>query len=192
MPETVPVWQVEAKLRGLRTAFAIFYLLGSGREKALSEYLIQHPFGDIDHALLTDEENLLIESISYGSWIATVRTKSRAALTAIIAVVTIVFPRARDAFLKKLEADASLKETEAKRAEVALARDRFELTKGQTDYALDLANRIGDREAQEVLRRRLRRAIYELAAGDRDEKEIREMTRRTFPTLQRDEIEDEE
>lgn len=192
MPEAVPSWQPEAKLRGFRTAFAIFYLVASEREKELSEYLRQHPFGDIDRALLTDDEALQIESLSYGSWIATVRTKARSALNALVAVGTIVFPRTREAFLKKLEAEASLKDTEAKRAEVALARDRFELAKGQADYALDLAKRIKDKEGQELIRRRVRGAMYDLASGDQDEKEIRKTARRTFPALQPRDTEEEE
>jgi len=32
MPQAASVWQLEAKLRGLRTAFGIFYLLSSERE----------------------------------------------------------------------------------------------------------------------------------------------------------------
>jgi hypothetical protein len=190
MPEMVSVWHLEAKLRGLRTAFGIFYLLASERERELAEYLVQHPFGDIDRALLTDGEALRIESLSYGSWVATVRTKTRAAINALVAIATIVFPRSRDAFLKKLEAEASLKGTEAKRSEVALARDKFELAKDQTEYALDLANRMGDRKTREVLLRRLRHAIYDLASGDRDETEIRDVTRRIFPTVEADGDED--
>ncbi|MGH9713631.1 MAG: hypothetical protein ACRD5M_10070 [Candidatus Acidiferrales bacterium] len=180
MPGTVSVWQLEAKLRGLRTAFAIFYLLETSRQEELSDYLRHHPFGDIDRALLAPEDQLQIESVSYGSWVATVRTKARAAFNALIAVGTIVFPRTRDAFLKKLEAEASIKDTRARQDEVALARERFELTKDRTDYALDLAKKIGDEEVQDILRRRLRRAVYELASGDPDEGEIRKLAQKTF------------
>jgi hypothetical protein len=66
MPGTVPVWQLEAKLRGLRTAFAIFYLLETSRQEELAEYLRHHPFGDIDRALLAIEDRLQIESVPYG------------------------------------------------------------------------------------------------------------------------------
>jgi len=167
-----------------------FFISSLVKERELAEYLLQHPFGDIDRALLTDEEALQIESVSDGSWVATVRTKTKAAINALVAVATIVFPRSRDAFLKKLEAEASLRGTEAKRSEVALARDKFELAKDQTEYALDLANRIGDRKTREVLRRRLRHAIYDLVSGDRDETEIRDVTRRMFPAGEADEDED--
>ena len=183
MPQTIPVRHLEAKLRGLRTAFSIFYLLAAERQSELAQYLADHPFGDIDRALLSAEETLHIESVSYGSWLATIRTKSKAALNAIVAVATIVFPRTRDAFLKKVEADASLKDTQAKREEVALERDKFQLAKEQADYALELVSKIGDAEAQEILNRRLRQAIYELASGDRDEKGIRSVATQTFPPV---------
>jgi len=110
MPETIPVWQLDAKLRGLRTAFAIFHLLSSNRQGVLTAYLLQHPHGDIDRALLGGDEALEIESLSYGSWIASLRAKSRAALNAITALATLVYPRSRDAFLRKIEAEADLKD----------------------------------------------------------------------------------
>lgn len=182
VPQRIPLRQLEAKLRGLRTAFSIFYLLAGEREAELAEYLAEHPFGDIDHALLRGEETLQIESVSYGSWVATLWTKSREALNAIIAVATIVFPRTREAFLKKLEADARLKDTEAQRAEVALARDKFQLAKERTDYALELVGRIKDQEAKEVVNQRLKQAVYELASGDRDERAIRaEVSQKLLP-----------
>lgn len=192
MPGTVPVWQLEAKLRGLRTAFAIFYLLETSRQEELAEYLRHHPFGDIDRALLATEDRLHIESVSYGSWVATVRTKARTALNALIAVATIVFPRTRDAFLKKIEAEASIKDTRARRDEVALARETFELRKDQTEYALNLAEKIGDDDARGILYRRLRHAVYELASGDPDEDEIRRATQKTFTEGKKDQNESED
>ncbi len=178
MPATVPVWQLDIKLRGLRTAFAIFYLLTNKRAEELADYLSRHPSGDVDRALLSSDEALQVESVSYGSWVATVRAKTRGAIDALTALATIVFPRTRNAFLKKLEAEADLKSAEARRGEVALERERFALAKDRTDYVLDLANKIEDPEAKEILIRRLRGAIYELASGDQDEPEIRTSIRR--------------
>jgi hypothetical protein len=43
MSATVPVWQLDIKLRGLRTAFAILHLLAGGHENELANYLLQHP-----------------------------------------------------------------------------------------------------------------------------------------------------
>jgi hypothetical protein len=181
MPETIPVWQLDAKLRGLRTAFAIFNLLSSNRQDVLSEYLVHHPQGDIDRALLEDGETLEIESLSYGSWIASLRAKTTEALNAITALATLVYPRTRDAFLRKIEAEADLKETEAQRGTLALERERFALAKERADYVLDLANRIGDGEAKTILLGRLRTAIYELGTGDLVEDEIRRSANRLLP-----------
>jgi hypothetical protein len=74
-------------------------------------------------------------------------------------------------------------ETQAQREGVALSRDEFQLAKEQTDYALELAGRIGDPQTHEILNRRLRQSIYELASGDRDEKAIRSAASQNFPSI---------
>ena len=122
MPQGVPAWQLETKLRGLRTAFTILHL-ASTNNQLLTEYLQRHPFGDVD-GLLRDEA-IEVESVSYGSWVAVVRSKAKGALDTVVALASIFVPRARDAFLRKLEADAELKEFDAKRAAVALRRDEL-------------------------------------------------------------------
>jgi hypothetical protein len=137
----------------------------------LIEYIRAHPYADID-GLLGDEA-LEIESVSYGSWVAVVRSKAKQALDAIVGVATLFVPRAREAFIKKLEADAELKSIEAQRGAVALKRDEFELSKARAEYMVELVNRAGDSETQQVLQKRLRQAVYELASGDDDEGEIR-------------------
>jgi len=170
MPQGVPAWLLETKLRGLRTAFALLRL-AENRDQARFEYLRKHPFADIDRLL--GDEALEIESVSYGSWVAVVRSKARQAWDAIAAVATIFVPRARDAFIRKIEADAELRALDAERGAVALDRDRFELYKARTEYVVDLVKSVGDSETQEILQKRLRKAVHELAAGDDDEKEIR-------------------
>jgi hypothetical protein len=47
---------LETHLHGLRTIYALRALLDSGRASALFEYLAQHPFGDIEKALLPEGE----------------------------------------------------------------------------------------------------------------------------------------
>jgi hypothetical protein len=76
------------------------------------------------------------------------------------------------------EAEAELEVIEAERGAVALERDRFELAKDKFDYVLELANKVGEGEAKEILRRRLRTAIYEMGTGDDGEGEIRDISRR--------------
>ncbi len=39
MPEAVTAWELERKLRGLRTAYAVFYCIEAGRESELAEYV---------------------------------------------------------------------------------------------------------------------------------------------------------
>jgi len=182
MPPTVPAWQLETKLRGLRTAFGIFYLANSG-DKALTRYLRQHPYGDVDRLL--GEDALQVESVSYGSWVSVLRSGGKKALDAIVAVATIVFPRTRDALLKKLEAEAELKDIEAKRGAVALQRDEFDLEKDRANYIVDLIGKIGDPQEKEIVHKRLKQAIYELASGDRDEPAIRAVARRLLPSGER-------
>jgi hypothetical protein len=179
MPQGVPAWQLESKLRGLRTAFGILYLANS-ENRVLTQYLRQHPYGDLDRLL--GDDGLQIESLSYGSWVAVLRSKGKQAVEAILALATIVFPRSRDALLKKLEAEAELKDIEAKRAAVALRRDEFELAKDQSNYIVDLVQRIGTKDEKQILRQRLRQALYELASGDRDEREIRSVVKRLLPS----------
>lgn len=155
------------------------FVLASSDDKTWTNYLRQHPYADID--TLLGDESLEIESVSYGSWVAVVRTKAKRAWDAIAAVATIFVLRVRDAYLKKLEADAGLKEIEAKRGAVALQRDQFELSKARAEHVVDLVNRVGDAETQKILQNRLRQSIYELASGDEGEKEIRANARRLLP-----------
>jgi hypothetical protein len=72
MPAQVSISVIERKLYGLRTLYAIYYLAYSNRLQELTSYLIRHPHGDIEKALLAPEETLHIESISYGSWVLAV------------------------------------------------------------------------------------------------------------------------
>jgi len=182
MPPTVPAWQLETKLRGLRTAFGIFYL-ANWESKVLTQYLRQHPYGDVDRLLGKDA--LQIESVSYGSWVSVLRSGGKKALDAIVAVATIVFPRTRDALLKKLEAEAELKDIEAKRGAVAVQRDEFELAKDRANYMVELVGKIEDAREKEIVHKRLRQAIYELSSGDTDEREIRMLARRLLPSGER-------
>ncbi len=93
----------------------------------------------------------------------------------------MVFPRTRDAFLKKLEAEAQLAEHQADREGIAVDRDRFELRKEQLDYFMQVADKFGDGEAKDLVLERLRTAMYDLATGDANEEEIRRRARKLLP-----------
>lgn len=108
MPQRVPLATVERKLRGLRTLYAIFYLFHTGRLNELFQFLEAHPDGDIEQELVSADEALHIESISYGSWVLEVWAKTKASYKAISSVAGLAFDRGREAFLQKMEADARL------------------------------------------------------------------------------------
>jgi hypothetical protein len=60
--------------------------------------------------LLGNEEQLFLESVSAGSWILTIWTAARSSYKSLLSVIGIMYPRGREAFLSKLEAEARLKE----------------------------------------------------------------------------------
>lgn len=103
LSQRVPIHVVEDKLNGLRTLHAIFYLMQNERASDLAAYLTSEPEGDIERALLADEDRLYIESISYGSWLLTVWAKTKSAYKSLSSVAGLVFERGKDAYLRKLE-----------------------------------------------------------------------------------------
>ena len=127
MDKRVPISTIETKLNGLRTIYAIFYLIQNGRAKELQSYIIKYPEGDIERALLKEDEKLYIESISYGSWVLTVWGKTKKAYKALASTAGLVFARGREAYLRKLEADARLKDAEADVKKVEVREKEFEL-----------------------------------------------------------------
>jgi len=171
MPSRVPANVLEEKIRGLRTVYAISYLLCNDRATQLESYLVRHPHGDIEKALLGEDEQLFFESISYGSWIVTLWAKTIEAYRALTLAVTLVYQRGREAFLRKLEAEARLKEAEAKKEEVLIARENFELAKAQVNFLEDVVNKIKHPEIKAQLNRRLIQAIDELVRGDIDDRD---------------------
>lgn len=171
MDKRVPISVIETKLNALRTLYAIFYLVHDGREKELQSYLIKHPHGDIERALLKPDEQLFIESISYGSWVLTVWGKTQKAYKSIISVAGMVFQRGREAFLTKLEADARLKNAEADSKEVEVKDKDFELKKKQFDYLLEVSDKMDIPEVKEQLKARLIQATKNFTLGDKSDSE---------------------
>jgi len=169
MPKRVQISTIEQKLRGLRTLYAISYLLYTGRANELESYLIKHPNGDIENALLKEEEKLYIESISHGSWIVTLWTKTQDAYKSLVSAVGVVYERGREALLRKLEAEARLKEAEANKTEVQVEREQFELVKDKISYISDLSDKIERPEIKEQLNKRIIQSVTELVQGDIDD-----------------------
>ncbi len=169
MGKRVPISIIERKLNGLRTLYAIYYLIYDGREKELQAFILQNPNGDIEKSLLKEDEQLFIESISYGSWILTVWAKTQKAYKAISSVAGLVFERGREAFLSKLEADARLRNAEADLKSVEVRTKEFELGKKQFDYLLTASNKLDSPEAKELLKNKLIEATRNFTLGDRSD-----------------------
>ena len=122
LPQQVPLHVLEDKLRGLRTLHAVYFLLNSGRGKKLTQYLYKNPDGDIERDLLNEEDRLFVESVSYGSWILALWAKTKRAFSAVSSVAGLVFERGREAFLRRLEAEARLLENQADTESIELAQ----------------------------------------------------------------------
>lgn len=166
LPQRAPLRALEKRLRGLRTAYAILYLAEVDRLRSLEEYLLKHPYGDIEHALLSEDERLYVESISFGSWTAIVRAANFKQVRALLAVPAILFERGREAYLKMIEARAVFMQARAAREVTAAAQDEFNLEKERHEHALDLVERIDDPEARAVVYRRLADAAAGLLSGE--------------------------
>lgn len=169
MDKRVPIAVIETKLRALRTLYAIFYLIEDGREKELQSYIIQHPQGDIEKALLREDEQLYIESISYGSWVLTVWAKTKKAYKSIVSVAGLVFERGREAFLGKLEADTRLKNAEADLKETEVTDKKYEIGKKQFDYLIEASEKLDVPEAKDLLKRKLIEATKNFTMGDKSD-----------------------
>jgi hypothetical protein len=181
MPQRVQARLVEKKLRGLRMAYAILFLIEVERFASLEHFIAIHPYGDIETRLLAPEERLQIESISYGSWIVNVWVRSKAGVRALGNVVTLAFGRSREAWLRTLENKARLTGAEADLKEVEAARAGFELSRERIEYALSAIKRFESSEVREEGERRLREALFQLASGNKGEREVRRLIRSQLP-----------
>jgi hypothetical protein len=169
MPQRVPLATIERKLRGLRTLYAIFLLLHTDRLADLFQFLANNPEGDIEQALVSEEDALNIESISYGSWVLAVWAKTKASYKAVASVAGLAFDRGREAFLWKLEADTRLAQAKARREEIAVAKDEFDLKKSQFDYLLKISSKAPSLELRQNLEAIMIRATRDLTASDPDD-----------------------
>ena len=166
MEQRVPLATIERKLRGLRTLYAIFFLYHTDRLSALFDFVGKYPEGDIEQSLLSEDEALHIESISYGSWVLAVWAKTKASYKAIASVAGLAFVRGRGAFLDKLDADARLAQAKARREEIAAAKDEFDLKKSQLDYMLKISSKATSPELRQNLEAIMVNATRNLTASD--------------------------
>jgi len=169
MDRKVPINVIIIKLNALRTLYAIFYLIYSGRGHDLELFLLSDPAGDIEQALLKEDEQLFIESVSYGSWILTVWGKTKETYQALVAVAGLVFDRGREAFLSKLEANARLKNAEADLKEREVNAKDFEIKKDQIDYLLEVSDSLDAPEIKAIIKDKIIEATKNLTFGDKSD-----------------------
>ena len=169
LPQQAPLNVIVDKLNGLRTLHAIYFLVEQDRTQDLIAYLRDNPDGDIERDLIAPEDRLFIESMSYGSWMLAVWTKTKNGFKAISSVAGLVFERGRDAYLQKMEAEAKLLEHQANRESVQLAKDQFDLQKTQMDYLLQVSDQIDAPEIKEKLKARIISSVDALSLGDPDD-----------------------
>lgn len=169
MSQRVPLAIVERKLRGLRTLYAIFFLYHTSRLDELFGFLETNPNGDIEEALISPDDALHVESISYGSWILALWAKTRSSYKAISSIAGLAFDRGREAFLQKKEADARLANAKARREETLADKEEFELKRSQLDYMFEVSEKAGSPEERAQLERIMIAATRDLTAGDPDD-----------------------
>jgi hypothetical protein len=166
LPQRVPIHVIEDKLNGLRTLHAIYFLIQHDRTSELAAFVASYPDGDIERALLSDEDRLFIESISYGSWLLTIWAKSKAAYRSLSSVAGLVFERGKEAYLRKIEAEARMLENQAQKEAIQAAKESFELQRNQMEYLLDVSNKLDAPEIREQLKRRIFQSVDMLGLGD--------------------------
>lgn len=137
---------VETTMRSLRQLHAVSFLVEANRfEKASSDTL------DYED-LLDPEDRLFVESISAGSIWITLATRSREAFRSIVQIAAIFSDAGRSALIRKVQADASLKELEVDRS--ALENDLK-----RANGFVDLISKI-ERIKNPTVRDRARDAVF--------------------------------
>jgi hypothetical protein len=149
-----PIKEIEARLRAFRTLYAIVRLDELGELSRVGGLLESNAEADIEE-LLPSDEHLLIESIGPGSWLVTIWTQVRNSYNAVLIVVSLLYPRGREAFLTKLDSEAKLKQIDAERA-------AFKLLTERTDYALSLADKMPTEDGKKLLAERVEAEVLRL------------------------------
>ena len=171
LPQRVPIHIIEDKLNGLRTLHAIFYLIQNDRASDLEAFLVSNPDGDIEKSLLNEEDQLYVESISYGSWLLAIWAKTTKAYKSVSSVAGLVLYRGREAYLRRLEAEARLVDNQADKEAIQVARDAFDLRKSQMDYLIEVSNKINEPEIREQLKVRMLQSVDQLSLGDSEQRD---------------------
>jgi len=166
----LPVRIIELRLRALRTLYALVHLSNTNRLHRVQELLQKKPEADLEE-LLDPIEYLYIECLAPGSWYVTLWSKLKTSYLSILQTMALVYPRAREAILRKLEAEARLKELDVEKRE-------FELFSKKLDYGLGLMDRLSADPAKKALKHRVEEELSRLLLKDRVSSDVKEATRK--------------
>jgi hypothetical protein len=117
---------VEERLRRLRQAYAISFLVTVRREADIANKLTDDPHADLED-LLAPEDRLYVQSASSGTFWVTVLAKTRAAQKALRDIASLAFPEGREHLLRRVRADTELKELDVTAKKISLAKSYVEL-----------------------------------------------------------------
>jgi hypothetical protein len=162
----LPARVVELRLRALRTLYALVHLYNTKRFYKVLQLIKENPDADLDE-LLDPQEYLYIECLSPGSWYVTVWSKLKACYISVLQTVALVYPEWREAYLRKLKAEARLKELEVEEKE-------FDLFRKKIDYSLGLADRLSASPAKKALKQRVNEEVPRLTLKDPASPDVKE------------------
>ena len=121
------------ELATLNDLYALIFLVQSNRKDEACSLLKIQP--DLELARLLPVDHLLyIESVGGGSLWATIKARSKAGFRAAAALGNIVYPRAREAWLRRIEAEARAKEAKATKEEIKTNKEALELYKDAVNF----------------------------------------------------------
>ena len=182
MPRRVSLNEMQRKLNGLRTLYAMYFLIYSDKASDLENLLRKNPDADIENALLTDDERLYVESISHGSWNLVVWGKNFEKILWVLGtIMALVSRRGREALMRNLEAEARLKEAKAKMLEakaeklkaqaekIAIDNEKEQLKHHMKpeDYVSKVINKFSYPETKKIAKQVITKAVGDLVSGDK-------------------------
>jgi len=164
----LPARVLEKRLFGLRQLYAIIRLADTGRLELLEKSL--ETVRDLED-LLSPEEQLYVECLAPGSWYLTVWSKLKDSYLSVVKTIALVYERGREALLRKLEAEARLKELEVE-------EKAFDLFSKKLDYSMALSEKMGSDHARKLLQERVSKGLEDFLLRDRNSEEVEEASRR--------------
>lgn len=92
--ETVTAELLERRIHHLRQIYAVALLIDDGREGDLGRVLREHPFADLEHDLVAEEDKLVIRDANPGSLVLSLIAKTKRAYQALLYTCAVPFAKA--------------------------------------------------------------------------------------------------